>query len=166
MPPFGVDVTTILKVFGTNWILSWDDYGGGEHLFCPSLTIEYTRSMVTLKVEKTCPVRMRYVLRDQTPVPVYPIYQTEPQSIFEFEAMDAAMRDLSAGDPVKKNYKFWGFAFSVLEYDYALSLYYSSTYGYLDQFSLRLDESIYSNINGGLGVFGSRVRATQFYQIH
>jgi hypothetical protein len=166
MPPFGVGVTTIPKGFGTNWILGWEDYGGGEHLFFPSLTIQYTQSMDTLNVDKTFPVPMRYVMRDQTPVPVYPTYQTEPQCIFEFEAMDAAMRDLSAGDPVKQNYKIWGFSFSVLEYDYALSRYYSSTNGYLDQFSLRLDESIYSNISGGLGVFGSCARMTQLYRIH
>lgn len=166
MPPYGLGVTTIPKGYGTNWILSWEDYGGGEHLFFPSLRIQYTQSVDTLKLDKTFPVPMRYVMRDQTPIPVYPTYQTEKQCIFEFDAMDAAMRNLSAGDPVKQNYKIWGFSFSVLEYDYALSRYYSSTNGYLDQFSLRLDESIYSNINGGLGVFGSCVRASQLYQIH
>jgi hypothetical protein len=36
-----------------------------------------------------------------------------------------------------------------------LAAYYSSLNGFLDEYSVRLDEQVYSNINGGIGIFGA-----------
>ena len=44
---------------------------------------------------------------------------------------------------------------NVLEFDAPLSNYYSSIHGYLDHFSIRIDEDVYTNIKGGIGVFGA-----------
>jgi hypothetical protein len=165
-PPFRQGVTTIPKAYGTNWVLNWDDFSGGEHLFFPSLKIQYTLVADTLKVDRFFPVPLRLVARDGTLLPVYPSYQTEKQCSFEFAAMDAAMANLSASDPIKQNYKIRGFLFNILEYDFALSRYYSSTNGYLDQFSLRLDQSVYSNIAGGLGIFGTSLRTPLLFPVN
>ena len=71
--------------------------------------------------------------------------------------IDSAMVQISEGDPDKKNYKIISIIFEMTEFDHELSNYYSSTHGYLDNFSLRLDETIYSNVNGGIGIIGSKV---------
>ena len=53
--------------------------------------------------------------------------------------------------------------FEATEYDAPLSNYYSSVNGFLDNFSLRLDEQVFSNITGGFGVFGTYF--TSLYQV-
>jgi hypothetical protein len=35
--------------------------------------------------------------------------------------------------------------------------------GYLDRYSVRTDERVYSNINGGIGIFGSRMDSDYSY---
>jgi hypothetical protein len=86
---------------------------------------------------------------------VYPTYTFGTSCTFDFAAIDSAMAQISAGDSQKKNYGAHSMMFDVLEYDAPLSKYYSSVNGSLDQFSIRIDQPVYSNIGGGIGIFGS-----------
>jgi hypothetical protein len=56
--------------------------------------------------------------------------------------------------------------FELLSFDEHLSNYYSSTHGYLDEFSIRLDETVYSNIEGGMGIFGSYYKSERLFPIY
>ena len=46
--------------------------------------------------------------------------------------------------------------FELVEMDLPLSKYYESIHGGIDSYSISLDQFTYSNITGGLGIFGSR----------
>ena len=62
---------------------------------------------------------------------------------------------ISQGDPNKKDYKIYGAVFTLMIFDENISNYYSTTNGFLDDFTIRIDEKDYSNIQGGLGIFGT-----------
>ncbi len=139
-----------------NWIISWENYNDIEvHLFFPSLTINYYKIVGGGEVAGTVTVPSQYVSSPSGPIPVYPSITTQKQCSFDFAAIDSAMAKISAGDPDKSRYGVHSATFLVLEYDLPLSKYYSSINGSLDQFSVRTDESVYSNINGGIGILGS-----------
>jgi hypothetical protein len=53
--------------------------------------------------------------------------------------------------------------FDLTEFDFALSRYYASVNGYLDRYSVWTNESIYSNVSGGIGIFGSRMDSKYSY---
>ena len=54
----------------------------------------------------------------------------------------------------------------MIECDQALSRYYSSVNGYMDQFSVRLDERTYTNIQGGEGIFGSSTTTSMKFPVN
>jgi hypothetical protein len=84
---------------------------------------------------------------------------------YDFEAMDATMRAISEGDPGKSRYRIIGFRWQFQEFDFPLSRYYASVNGYLDAYSVRLDETVFTNITGGIGVFGSLFRYSNDYPV-
>ncbi len=143
-----------------NWVVSWDNYNDVEvHLFVPSLTIGYTKLVGGVETKGSVTVPSRYVSSPGGIVPVYPTVSTQKQCSFEFAAFDSAMAQISAGDTNKNSYGLHSAMLDVIEYDLPLSKYYSSINGSLDQFSIRTDESVYSNVDGGIGILG-------FYVIH
>ncbi len=64
------------------------------------------------------------------------------------------MLQVSNGDD-KSNYKFLYIDLELLIFDQFLAGYISTTNGFLDNLSIRLDEPNYTNISGGLGIFGA-----------
>lgn len=76
---------------------------------------------------------------------------------YEMSAINWALQKISEGDPNKENYKIFPAKIFLLLYDKNLSSYYASTNGFLDDFSIRIDEIDFSNIEGGLGLFGSYI---------
>jgi hypothetical protein len=70
------------------------------------------------------------------------------------EALEWAMNKISEFESAKSNFTITRVEFEIISLDKPLSDFYSLTHGYMDSFSIRLDENIYSNIEGGLGVFG------------
>lgn len=155
-PPFVNGVTTRVNPFtlGTAWIFDWEDDLSEEHLFFPQLRIWYALTSDPTHVMSQ-PVPFRYIQRENGMEAVYPSYVWEKSCSFDFAAIDSAMARISAGEPNKDKYIVTGVTFSVVEYDFALSRYFSSTNGYLDQYSVRLDETVFSNVHGGIGLFGS-----------
>ncbi len=87
--------------------------------------------------------------------PVFVNYTYDGSISYNYSAIDSMVARISQGNPNKKNYRLDGFTFSFAELDEPLSKYYASTKGGLDQYSISLDESVYSNIKGGIGIFGS-----------
>jgi hypothetical protein len=120
------------------------------------LTLTYEREEDTSGA-RTFSVRVPtgVVVRNGTRVGVYPRPSTSTHCEFTFEAIDEAMRSIAAGDTLKSRYLPVSLNFVVVECDIALTRYYMSVNGSLDQYSLRLDESTYTNVQGGGGVVGS-----------
>ena len=151
--PHGVTTHGSFPVGVHSWTLSWaSDQDPSGHLFFPRLQILYSRTVDT--VEQTGSISVPMTLGGGNN-PIYPSSTFETSCTFDFKAIDWAMAQLSDGDAQKGNYGVHSLQFEVLEYDAALSKYYSSVNGSLDQFSIRTDQSIYSNVGGGIGIFGS-----------
>ncbi len=89
---------------------------------------------------------------------VYPSPTRNLIAFFQNSALDSVFKQISAGDPDKQNYKIYGGIFRLLVFDKNLSKYYSSTNGFLDDYTIRLDQSDFTNVKGGLGIFGSYVK--------
>lgn len=91
---------------------------------------------------------------------VYPSAFSSDHYDFQFPALDSALASIGRGIKDKADIEVVFCKLSLRGYDEELSAYYSTTNGFLDQYSLRLDENTYSNINGGLGIFGSLSTST------
>lgn len=139
-----------------SWTIDWEDYEEtGGHLFFPRLRIEYSKSVGGREQSGSVEVPSRYVWTKDGPAPIFPSQTTQKLCTFEFPAIDSAMVQISAGDSAKGSYSVSRAMFEVIEYDTPLSKYFSSVGGSLDQFSIRVNQTVYSNINGGVGIFGS-----------
>jgi hypothetical protein len=139
-----------------NWVIGWDNTGDVEvHLFVPSLTITYTKLVGQDEISGRVTVPLRYASTPDGIIPIYPSLTTQKQSSFEFAALDSAMAQISAGDTNKSMYGVHSAMLNLIEYDLPLSKYFSSINGSLDQYSIRTDESVYSNFGGGIGILGS-----------
>jgi hypothetical protein len=87
--------------------------------------------------------------------PVFPGVTRDKILIYDYAAINKVMLDISAGDYDKYSYVIQDAWLEIVVTDKNLANYYGSTEGFLDDYSVRLDEVTYSNIEGGLGVFGA-----------
>jgi len=152
--PHGVTPTIEQWKYGNYWGIYWDPVD--FHLCFSKFVINYTKqvdSATTSSFYEEIPLQL--IDNNGNQEPVYPSFTRKGKLEYKFDAMNYALRRISEGDPDKENYKIYWFSLIVVEYDTPLSNYYSSINGYLDQFSVRLDETIYSNIRGGMGIFGT-----------
>lgn len=88
-------------------------------------------------------------------VAVYPAITNNNIIRFQNSALDSALAQISNGDPNKSNYKIFGGVLTLLIFNESISNYYSTTNGFLDDFTVRIDEADYTNIKGGFGIFGT-----------
>lgn len=88
-------------------------------------------------------------------VKVYP----QPTSLtywkIDSSAINYALRSISEGDPEKDKYYIYSMVIEISILDNNLSLYYNSTSRGKDLYSVIVDETDYSCIKGGYGVFGT-----------
>jgi hypothetical protein len=139
-----------------NWTISWDNHSDLEtHLFVPRLTIAYTKMVGGDEVAGKVTVPLKFVSSSGGIIPVYSSISSQEQCSFEFAALDSAMANIAAGDLDKSKYGVHYAELDVIEYDLPLSKYYSSINGSLDQYSIRTEQSVYSNVGGGIGILGS-----------
>lgn len=137
-------------LWGNSLTFSWKTLSYG-HLYFPKLEIVYYDAIN----KKYCfkEVASKYISRNGSTEPYYPAYQLTKSVSFDYDAVDSAMTVIAKSDPERKNEIYYLIG-SVLEFDEPLSNYYSGLHGKVDRFSIRLDEGLYTNITGGIGVFG------------
>ncbi len=130
--------------FGEVYYYKWNSYGNDEPLLCgPSFYISYYISgyeddIYFKEVTGRCvPQINRYE------VPVEFIHET--------------MQDISIGIDDKSSINIVGACFEIKVFDAALGIYANSIRTFEDEFSVRLSEPNISNINGGLGIFGTYI---------
>lgn len=100
-------------------------------------------------------VPLTYLKSGDQYYPYYPTVTKNTKVIYDNCCLDSAMVQISRGETDKSKFEIMKAEFEVLIFDKALSDYYSSTHGYLDEFSIRIDQNDYTNINGGYGIFAS-----------
>lgn len=139
---------------------SWQKRLTGDNLaetyFAPELALIYTvtKNGVATKMQKKIP--MIYLNTSQGDQPLYPPIKSNFNDVFfAQDAIDMAFDEISEGDPNKSDYKIEKAVFRLLVIDRNLAAYYSSQQTYLDEFSVRVNQPDFSNINGGRGVFGT-----------
>lgn len=142
--------------YGPVYEFTWNETHGERHIYFPKITLLYEKKVNdTTRLTLTEEVPMRIVTNGGQKEPLYAKYTYDPQLDYTFEAFDWTMRKIG-GDVIKKSdITVLGFSFTIVEFDVHLSRYYASTNGYLDSYSVRLDETVYSNIQGGIGIFGA-----------
>jgi hypothetical protein len=151
---FGGFTTVVNKfIVGDSWTFTWNEEE--DHIFFPKLRLWYRKYNDSVLTPYSSEVPLSYVVRNGVGTPVFPSYQWGNSASYALSSFDSVLAQISAGDPDKHQYKIDYLTFTLVECDRSLSRYYSSVRGYLDEYSVRLDESIYTNINGGIGVFGS-----------
>lgn len=134
-----------------SFTLTWRIQSG--FLFLPRMQIIYMKDGDP--EQKTVEVPYYYTRINNKDEAVYPFLSSNPYAQFRYDAIDSALVSISRGDPAKNTYRILRANFRVITLDEHFAKYYSSTNGYLDALSVRLDEVVYSNITGGRGVFGS-----------
>ncbi len=127
--------------------------GDGTFYYAPELVIFYSKIINGAAVEMQKKVPM-YYSNDQ--LPLYPPVQANIGSVmFENDAIDKAMAEISQGDANKQNYVIEKAAFRLFILDKNLAVYYAAQKTFLDEFSIRFSQPDFTNINGGLGIFGT-----------
>lgn len=124
-------------------------------IYAPQLTIIYKKvenGVATLH-HKIIP--QKYLIVDGKEIAIYPQPSNKTYVEYEKEALDRAFAEISEGDPNKSSYRILTLITKILIYDRNLSAYYSSSNKFGDDYSVRVDESDFSNVEGGFGVFGS-----------
>jgi len=107
-------------------------------------------------------VPLDYKIVDGKEVPVYSLIFKAPKVIIRNSILDEMMKEISANDFRKKDYTIMGGVFEIMILDENLSTYYSSTHDFSDGFSINVDESDFTNITGGYGIFGSTIKRKVF----
>jgi hypothetical protein len=166
-PEFPSGVTTLVdrENEGDAWILDWEGVATEEHLFFPRLSLAYSIVADSVTTYHSASVPLRYVQSGGGSVPVYATVQSGTSIRVELDALDRFVQQIGEGVAVKSNVHLQRFVFDILEYDTPLSRYYSSVNGYMDEFSVRLDERTYTNVQGGDGIFGAAYTSSYTYSV-
>jgi hypothetical protein len=98
-------------------------------------------------------------------IPVYPVPTKNTGVEFRSAAFDRVMREISNGQPDKSSIIIYGVLLELLVFDENLSKYVSNLSGFMDDFTIRVDDNDFTNVSGGLGVFGSYVKVQGGIQI-
>jgi hypothetical protein len=122
--------------------------------YLPRMKIIYQKRNEIPVVIHSFEVPLDYSSVNGIETPVYPGFSPVDGIEFVRTNIDKALLQISNGD-FKSNYRFLRMDFELLVFDQFLAGYISTTNGFLDNLSIRLDEPNYTNINGGLGIFGA-----------
>lgn len=146
----------IIPPVGSNFIqFFWDALDEGTY-YQPYFAFKYKVNENGTVIEKECEIPLRYIEEKGNIIPVFPVAGNSTIAVYQFDAVDKVLQDISSGDPNKDNYSIYQSAkFTLVAYDLPLSRYVSSTSQSLDDLTITIDVADYSNIDGGLGIFGS-----------
>lgn len=136
---------------------AWTSFSAPNTYYYPRFLLVYYKIENGLPVRYTRTVPARYVSSGGRDVPVFPTPTTDVGYSIEVDALSRTMQEISAGDPEKSNYVVLTLMVEIMTLDMNLSGFYSSGRLLDDGFSVKLDETDYTNIEGGLGIFGSFV---------
>lgn len=145
VPPVGSNIVTFF----------WTPLTEGT-FYVPEFSIRYRYNDNGNIIERTARIPKLLINRDDNLTPVFPNPSNAANIVYNQEAIDYAMEQISAGDNNKQNYSVYqSLIFDLIAFDLPASRYVSSTGGSVDDLTVTTNVSDYSNIDGGLGLFGS-----------
>jgi hypothetical protein len=133
---------------------TWE-YTEGERIVQPEMKIRYNYLDGEEQKYKEFFVPSELTSENNQIIPFYPQPSYNPFVNFKMDAVRWAFDKISEDDPDKSNYSIIDVIVTLHIYDKNLSSYYSATNQFLDDFSVRIDEIDVTNIEGGLGIFGT-----------
>lgn len=138
---------------GDYWGISWEPVE--DQLYFTSLTFGYSVVIDTITQYKIIEIPMDYVKKNNKLVPVYPGYKKVGDFKFKFSSISRTLQLISKGIEDKSKITVYGISLNIIQFSKELADYFSSINGFFDEYSIRLDERVYTNIENGLGIFGA-----------
>lgn len=129
-----------------------------EPLFVVRLVIYYFKYEDGVKKRNLLTVPLYYTKYEGEDIPVNPKPQSELVYEVNMETINKAMELISKDDPNKGRYEILSCIAEVLSLNEELSFYYNGTIRGSDHYSVKLDETDFSNIENGYGLFGVFMR--------
>lgn len=124
--------------------------------FAPELSVQYFKIENGKKVRYAKEVPASYIGGLTEDYPKYPpLLKDVTEFYFDTLAIRNTIIELSAGDLNKENYHIEGVVFRLFAFDKNFAAYYTSQKIFNEEFSVRVIQPNYSNIDGGLGIFGT-----------
>jgi len=134
---------------------SWRPHTEGTFFF-PEFYIKYLQNVNGVIVEKLKLIPKNFVNQSGADNPIYPDPSNRTNIVYTLDAVTRTLAEISSGDPNKQNYTILQTPlFKLYAFDLNLSRYISSANQSFDDLTVTVNESDYSNIEGGLGIFGS-----------
>jgi hypothetical protein len=148
----------LIPAVGSNLVrFFWEQQVEGM-FFSPQLTIRYKQNENGNVVEKFKVIPIEYIQQNGEQIPSYPKPSNKTNVNYQLDVISKALEDISESDPDKGNFSIYEKPiFSLFAFDLNLSRYVSSTNQAFDDLTVTVNESDFTNVDGGLGVFGSYV---------
>jgi len=141
-----------------DWIGVYWEPPAEDQYVAAAYKIYYFKKENSQKVRYEKRVPVKYIKKGDAYLPYFPEPSYSPMILVEVDAFARALQEISEGDPNKENYIILAFILEVRIYDRNLTTYYAAQKEVPESFTLKVDESDYSNIEGGLGIFGSFIK--------
>lgn len=135
-------------------IISMDESSISNSFFLVQFTITYYATVDGITSELTKEMPSYYIIKSGKAEAVYPEPSRVTAQAFSMDAIQRAFAEISENDENKSNYRISKQGeLNIYGLDEALARYYSTSKNY-NNFTVRLDEGDYSNVEGGFGIFG------------
>ncbi len=146
------DVPTDDGTIDIHWQLI--DASSLGQIYLPQMKIIYFTDVDGIETRFEKDVPLDYIFSNNQFIANYPQPSARNFLSFKMTAFERALAEI-AGDNERINYKIDNAVFELLILDDNLIPYYLTTETFLDGFTIIVDELEYTNVQGGLGVFGS-----------
>ncbi len=143
-----------------SFTIAWKDEMNDSPYYDPRLKIIYYKLIDGDYVTFTKRVPIKYTDVGGTQEPIFISPSFSKSIIYSMDIFNDTMAQISEGDPDKQDYYISYAEIEVYTYDQFLTGYYIGSH-FLDEYSIRLDEVDYSNIEGGYGLFASFDKVSQ-----
>ncbi|MBX3007880.1 MAG: DUF4249 family protein [Melioribacteraceae bacterium] len=128
--------------------------GQRDPVFIPKLIIHYFRDDPDGRKKGTAIVPLNYQKFGNEYIPNYPKPSNDYAYSVDAETLNKAMELISGNDNNKARYIILSCILEVISLDPDLSSFYNASSRERDVYSVKLDETDFTNIKGGYGVFG------------
>ncbi len=153
---YSIPLATFGKYINFSWTAVTQSTKDAQIYYVPELVIAYSKIQNGVQVELQKKVPLNYISGENGDYPIYPSIQSNVTSaIFDTMTIRRSLEEISASDPNKQNYIIHKAIFRLIITDKNLAVYYAAQKTFLDEFSVRVTQPEFTNINGGLGIFGT-----------
>ena len=150
-----------LETMATDYKLRWNIKNALENIaFLTVLYIDYIKFEGNQEVMNRIELPLEYIDEGDDLVPIYSTVTNKTYQYLSQNAIDIALQNISAGDDAKSNYTILGGEVELYILEENLAKYFASTETFKNSFSVKVYETIVSNIKGGKGVFGAYIKRT------